>query len=640
MKKNLLTILFLGLVFGLNAQQLEQLNRLQETYPNANRIRVNQEEVITLEIVDGEIKVDQTTIEEELYLSKSATYNSKQSINYSSFFHLKQIEAKNTNWINGKPQSVKVEDFKVKDDLESSFYDDNKTVNFIYPNLEKGSKTYLKYSYDIKNPRFLSSFYFGSYLPITNSKLKLIVDNGIELSFKSFNLEGLDIKFEKEKKRKQTIYTWTSSSVPDYKFEENSPNGRTILPHVIPVITSFTVDGKTTKLADSVDDLYKWYFSLTEEVRSEKPSPELVSTVKEITKNCTSDYEKVSAIYEWVQRNIKYIAFEYALGGFVPRFANDVFAKKYGDCKDNSSLLYAMLKIAGLKGYFTWIGTRDLPYSYSDLPTPLSDNHMILTWKNGANTYFLDATGRYANLMQPTSFIQGKEALIGIDSNEFLIETVPLLPATSNAIVDKSSVTLNGNNLEGSSNAIVTGFQKVNCFYGLENMTTEEKTLSYFNSLLEKGNNSFLISKFQVTNEFDYYEPFEIAYDFEIKNAVNHYGNETYVNLNLNQDLYKFATKRNRKNALEFDYLEKKQFQTEFIIPEEYKIDYLPSNFALDNEFFNSSIAYEVENGKIKYTHQFELKKIIIPAESLKEYNDNLNKVNKAFQEVIVLVED
>ena len=91
--------------------------------------------------------------------------------------------------------------------------------------------------------------------------------------------------------------------------------------------------------------------------------------------------------------NIKYIAFEYALGGFIPREANEVFQKKYGDCKDNSSILFKMLEIAGLQGNLTWIGTRKIPYTYEEVPTRAVDNHMILSYENKNNTYLLPLAG-------------------------------------------------------------------------------------------------------------------------------------------------------------------------------------------------------------------------------------------------------
>ena len=78
---------------------------------------------------------------------------------------------------------------------------------------------------------------------------------------------------------------------------------------------------------DGVEGLYSWYYSLVENINKEETDPALIKLVEELTKGKESDIEKVKAIYYWTQQNIKYIAFEYALGGFIPREANEVFQK-------------------------------------------------------------------------------------------------------------------------------------------------------------------------------------------------------------------------------------------------------------------------------------------------------------------------
>ena len=638
MKKFLLSLICCSILTPHFGQQTENISTYKEKYPNANSIRLLQNRTIRIKLINDELDISQITVEQDLYLSNNATYNSKQSINYSTFFQLTEISAKNQVWTNGKLKTYEVEEFKKKDNLENSFYDDNKTVNYIYPNLEKGSKTTLQYTYSIKNPRFLNAFYFGSYFPIINSKLTLIVDKGVNMHFKTFNTEEQNITFQKTEKRKYTEYTWTGSTIEDYTYEEQSPNFKNIFPHVIPIITSYHTEKGEIKLSGGPEQLYKWYYGLTKEVREEKPSQELIDQVNSITEGIYNDEEKVEAIFNWAQKNIKYVAFEYALGGFIPRKANDVFEKKYGDCKDNTSLMYKMLEIAGLNGHFTWIGTRELPYSYIDVPTPISDNHMILAYFGKNKTHFLDATGRYSNLDLPTSFIQGKEALISIDEINHSIEKVPVVSGKENSLIEKSKLSLNGKKLIGNSKIALTGYQKIECFYELETLKTEEKKKSFYNGLFEKGNNSFLIGKIEETNKFNYYGPFTISIDYTIDNAVNSYGDEVYINLNLNKELLDLKTKEKRKNDLEIDYLTHNKYETVFKIPEGYRIDYLPEQFAIKNDFFDCSISYESDGDQIKYVHEYEIKTLTFRNDFLKKLNSDLDKISKAFQEVIVLL--
>jgi hypothetical protein len=124
--------------------------------------------------------------------------------------------------------------------------------------------------------------------------------------------------------------------------------------------------------------------------------------------------KKARRIYNWVQKNIKYVAFEQGMEGFVPREANLVCNRRFGDCKDMSSILTVMLNTAGVPAYYTWIGTRHLPYRYAETPLPLVDNHMISTIKLNDKFIFLDGTDNNCVFGMPSEHIQGKEALLAM----------------------------------------------------------------------------------------------------------------------------------------------------------------------------------------------------------------------------------
>ncbi|UKM65409.1 DUF3857 and transglutaminase domain-containing protein [Flavobacteriaceae bacterium GSB9] len=623
---------------GSFAQESAEFNLYKKLYPNAKSVRVNQNTMVTIKLNYGKLDITQEFFEEDLYLDEGASYNAKKALNFSSFFELDKVEASSFTYSDGKYKEFEVTDFKEKDELDHSFYDDTKSLTFIFPNLKKGSKSVLKYSENVKNPRFLSPFYFGDFSPIVNNKVTIIADKEIDLTFKAFNIDSLNIDFNKVEKRRTNIYTWELKNTDQYKYEPSTPTYKKILPHIVPIITSYKSDDTNIRLAKNVSDLYDWYYSLVKNINNDKPNEELIRLVKELTANKTTDLEKVKSIYYWTQKNIKYIAFEYALGGFIPREANDVFQKKYGDCKDNSSILYSMLKIAGIKGDLTWIGTRSIPYSYEELPTPMVDNHMILSYTNkDGQTYFLDATGRYQSIDYPTSFIQGKEALIANGESKFVIKKVPVLPAIKNAVIDTTTVNLLNENLVGQSKTEIAGYNKIDTFHFLEEKTSEEKTKAFYNTRLQKGNNKFLIHFFTETNKFDYEKNLIINYDFTINDYAKKMGDEIYVNLNLNKDLSSHKTEEDRKNAIEYEHTNYFNYTTYLNIPNGYKLNYLPENINLSNEYLNASINYEVKNNRIKYSHTYSLNTISLNTNQQKEVNKLIKKIENAFKEVIVL---
>lgn len=619
-------------------QQSEEFKRFKNLYPNANSVTVNKETKITIKLNDENISVTQEFIEEDLYLDEGASRNSKRSLHFSSFFELENVEASSLIFSDGKYKEIEVKEFTEKDELDQSFYDDSKSLNFIFPNLQKGAKSRLKYSENVKNPRFLSPFYFADFSPIVSNKVTIITDKNVNLEFKKFNTDNLDIKFTTQEKRNNIIYTWELKNIDKFKYESNTPTYKKIFPHVVPIITSYKTKNNTIALANKVDDLYKWYYSLVKNINKDAPDEALVTVVNEITANTSNDFEKVKAIYYWAQKNIKYIAFEYALGGFVPRQANDVFKKKYGDCKDNSSILYQMLDIAGIQGDLTWIGTRKIPYSYAEVPTPIVDNHMILSYTDKQdNTYFLDATSRFIPIEYPTPFIQGKEALISKGETGFVIKKVPVVPAKKNAVIDTTFVKLNGENIVGTSKIEISGYRKLDCFNILEYATTEQKIKTFYIKQFQKGNNKFIVDDYTETNKFDYDKNLIINYTFNINGYAKKLGNEIYINLNLNKELAPYKMDDDRENEIEYEYKNHFSYTTTFNIPEGYSVDYIPENISISHTLVSSDISYKKNAKTITYSHAATLNFINLNLDEQKELNTIIKKINKAYKEVIVL---
>ncbi len=615
----------------------QDLEKYKKQYPNDDIVRLQQETIITIKLNNGAFTIHKEVYEEDLYLNNSANYNSKRSISYSTFFNLDKIEASSFSKLDGKYVENKVVDFNEKNNLNDSFYDDSKEIGFIYPKLTKGSKTSLKLTYDIKNPRFLSAFYFGDFYPIINNKVTIIADKNIQFTFKSFQLNnGTKITFKKKKKGTNYVYTWTTKNTKKFEIESNAPNYKTILPHIIPIITSYQQNGKTKKLLDGVEGLYSWYYSLVENINKEETDPALITLVEELTKGKESDIEKVKAIYYWTQQNIKYIAFEYALGGFIPREANEVFQKKYGDCKDNSSILYKMLEIAGLQGNLTWIGTRKIPYTYEEVPTPAVDNHMILTYENKNNTYYLDATGRYTQLEYPSSFIQGKEALIA-NGNNFKVKKIPVVPAHLNKVVDTTYIQISNRDIIGTSNSTFSGYIKNNLFYNLENTRKEADVKELYNKRFLKGSNKFLIKSYEEENKFSYDKDFSVSYNFSIQDYVQNIGSEIFINPHFNKIVSSVKTKEDRKYGIEFDYKRQFSYTNIIEIPDGYEVSYLPTSVSYSNDLISINFSYSIDKNKIVCKQDVVFNFIKLNKEQQQKVNTFVEKTEKASKEIIIL---
>lgn len=622
----------------ITSQRSPEFEKYKLLYPKANAITINSNKDIRIFLKDNEIQIIEDLSVETLYLNATARYNSERSISYSSFYEINKLKASSFIYDGKKYKERKISEFKTSDEFTESFHDDIKSISFVYPNLSTGAKSTISYQTIIKNPRFLKSIFLSQGRPIAKKKITFHVTNDIKLDFKQFNLDSIDVKFNKIETKKETIYTWEVNQTPEFEYNENIMSYRSQIPHVIPIIRSYNIGNKKINLLNDVSGLYNWYYSLIKNVNTAENHPDLKPLVDSLTNDCKTELQKVKNIYYWVQQNIKYIAFEDGLGGFVPRNANEVYTKKYGDCKDNSSILKVMLDVANIKGYITWVGTRKLPYEYSEVPTPVVDNHMILTYIGiDSSIYFLDATGRYLDIDKPSSFIQGKETLIAIDSANFLIRKAPIVDTKYNTEVDSCFLEIKENRLIGSAVHTYNGYPKTIIFSDLEGEIKRSDIKSFYKSELEKGNNNFLIDSIIEVNKYEYEKPFIVNYTFSIPNYIKKAGNEIYINMNLSQELSYAKPEKTHKGRIEYKYKASYLNYYELTIPEGYSLKYLPENITVKNALFNSSIEFSKKENTIIYKHVININSISIAANKIDLYKKEINKIEKQYKEVIVL---
>lgn len=633
-----LLFVFLFVSCSAQGQFSDEYLKYKSDYHDDDKVRLTESTFVTIKMNGDEVQIDVNYNEQDLYLNKKAAFYTDESISYSTFYEVSDVKASSLVFNNGKYKELKVKDFTHKDELSGSvFHDDRKSINFKFQNLEEGGQSFLTYDEKIKNPRFLKSIFFKSYCPIIKSVYQITVEKGIELSFKEFYLDQLDINFTKVEKGNNVVFRWEVENIDKHKSESSSVSYRSIEPHIVPFIESYTVKGERISVLKEPKDLYAWYYDLVKDINPDEPSEEFVELVHSLVDDKETELEKVKAIYYWTQDHIKYVAFEYALGGFIPRNANDIFNKKYGDCKDNSSIIQEMFKIADIKGYLTWIGTRDIPYSYSDVPTPVVDNHMILAYKDGARYYFLDATGRYLKFGLPSSFIQGKEALIGLGDGEFTIQKVPVIPAEENFLRDSTQLYIDNAKLNGSGEVVMNGYQKLDYYNVLEGQQKADKINAFYTRNFRKGNNKFIVTKCTETNKFDYEADFKVNYEFNIDNYVVELGDEIYVNLNLSTDMTEYRIDEKDKYDKEFEYKNMYSYVNVLNIPNGYSIDYFPENISIENEFWKIEISYELKENQLIYRHLILMDFIVLKQSQFKAFNQLIQKVEKQYKESIVL---
>lgn len=637
--KNYITILF-SILLGVGLPSIAQtIDEVKKTYQGSEIIFLKYNKAVEITIKNGEPVAESKYENELLVLSeKNANLYSRYSVYHSSFNELKSLDAYTlVDNGEGKYKKLKVGDMKTGSSSSNSvFYDDVKQTDFNFPGLSPGAIEHVEYTQYNKDCHLLTPFSLPGYLPVVNASFTLTVPNDVSIKYLVKNDTKGVFKLTTEKKRQETIYTWTATNIKGPDDYGNAPSESYYTPHVIYYITNYKGNNGQQNFLSNIDDLFKWNAAFTKDLNIAN-DPALKKIVDSLTLSIETESAKAKKIYKWVQENIKYVAFEQGIEGFRPRQAAEVCNKRYGDCKDMSSIITQMLRMAGIKAYYTWIGTRSIPYDYSETPLPIVDNHMISTAYIDNEWVFLDGTDPHAKYgMHPYS-IQSKEALVGITDNEYKIIRVPVAESNKTVMTDSTFIWFANDGIKGKERVNYTGYFGEEVYNSL--LYKDERTLKdYIKTRMGKASNKFILGEYKIDRAAPAENVININADFEVPGYGKKMGNEYYINLNLEKILEnRVIDTAKRKVPIEEDFKYEIRQHHILEIPDGYTVTYQPKNFSFDNDMVGINIDYKQKDNQIIASQVIINKKIMIYPEDFTEYNKAMKAVAAQYKEQVVL---
>ena len=533
-----------------------------------------------------------------------------------------------------KYKTDKQTSFFVNDEFYKSndlFYNDAR-VKFMQVDFPVQGYTY-KYQMEkkIKDSKYFTTIYFSDEYPIIEKKVIIEVPKWLDLEIKEFNFEGFTIKKEITNNAETTIYTYNIANIDGNPKEESSPGPSYLYPHILFVAKSFTTKNEKKTLFSSTSDLYSWYKSLVDAMKDDKSV--FVSKVKELTANAKNDEEKIKNIYYWVQDNIRYIAFEDGIAGFKPDDSQNVFQKRYGDCKGMANLTKQMLKEAGFDARLCWIGTNHIAYDYST-PSLSVDNHMICALFFNGKRYFLDGTEKYNSFGEYAQRIQGKEVLIE-DGDKFIIDKVPVENAASNAEKSNIHYTIENETLKGKVKIEFLGESRASFLYSYNTIKNDKKEDALRWYLNSKDKNC-TVSNIKTSDLSNRDQKLTLDYDVSIANHISSFDNEIYIDLNYNKEYNSFDFK-DRKTDVVLNFKSFDDIVISLQIPNGYKVTKVPDNISISTDDYTIIMKYEVKENVLTYTKQFSFKNGIIKSSKFNDWKNHYAAIQKNYSEQVVL---
>lgn len=519
--------------------------------------------------------------------------------------------------------------------VNNIFYSDARVCYFGVPLEKKGAESEVVLEKTVLDPKYFTGVYFPEAVPVETKKVEIVIPVWMKASLREMNFDGYNVTktIQRDSRKNADIYTYIIKALGERKDLPGMPGPSHVYPHLLILTQQASLDQGTIKYFESVDELYKWYHSLTAGLSA--GSANIKATSDKITAGAAHPVDKMKKVLHWVQDNIRYIAFENGLAGFKPAEADDVLARKYGDCKGMANLTKALLRAAGLDARLCWIGTNHIAYDYST-PSLAVDNHMICAVLSDQKKYFLDGTESYIGFDEYAQRIQGRQVLIE-DGNSYILDRVPLRTPDQNAKRESAVINVDGTTLKGTVKVNWKGESKSSLLAFIHSSGKQDQTPALTNYFSD-GRNNYKISDVTIPSFHDWSGDLHAEYKFEWKDAVSNFGTELYIEPDFRKEFgAAIIDTSGRTMDYEFPYKYNVIQQTTFVIPSGYSIKALPEALSIEREGYTIKASVSRNKDGLYYEKNIVIKNPLVKMTSINQWNADIKALQKQYNEQIIL---
>ena len=328
-------------------------------------------------------------------------YYSKDDAEY-----ITDIEAYTCNYNNGFADIKKI--------TSSSIYRQKvnerwSQVKIAMPEVKVGSIIEYKYTTTSKNYGYLDDWYFQGELPVMHSHFSLVVLPNYEFAYRIYKSDNLPIVVKQEKGSGKIYFEMnTIAGLRDEPFMDAEKD---YLQHVEFQLSGYQSNfGGTNKYMTTWDELTRELMQNpsfgVQLNKNLSGSDALLNTVKLMP----SPFEKMSAIYNYVYKNIEWNR----MGGkFTIDGVKEAWEKKKGSSGEINLMLINLLKEAGLEVYPLLVSERGNGKVNADYPFLEQFNKVMAYVLIDNRKYILDAASSYTPpFMVPFSVINTKAFVV------------------------------------------------------------------------------------------------------------------------------------------------------------------------------------------------------------------------------------
>lgn len=412
----------------------------------------------------------------------------------------------------------------------------------------------------------------------------------------------------------QHIIEVTASALPPILDEPFAPSSSELFPRIYFAPSAFKYDQSEGDLS-TWQKYGDWQYKLLEG-RDQLTEPFRLKLL-ELTAPCTTDREKVKAIYDYLAKTTRYVSIQLGIGGLQPIAAADVCRAGFGDCKGLSNYARTMLKELGIPSTYTVISTtneRLLPHFSSANQM----NHVILQVPLPQDTLWLECTNPQLPFGYVHQSIAGHDALL-IEPTGGRLHTLPTYPDSLNTQRLKATVTLSPTaeaQIEACETSRLFQYEDEAGIVYLEPNKQKDRIRSRIN--LSQAD----ILRVQINERKEKAPSIDIQFAAKTNQYGQKTGNRLFVPVNVFRKGFSVPPFTKRTYPIEINYGYSDTDSIRILMPEGYVIEGLPQPKEVKSEFGRFRSTIHVEGNVITVVQQLFIPKGVYAPETYAAFLD------------------
>jgi hypothetical protein len=554
------------------------------------------------------------------YYDKFRKIESIEGILYNAAgSQLKKIKTKDAEDLSGVSESSLIDDDRIR---RHNFY------HRVYPYT-------VEYTTEIE---FTNTLFFPRWIPqgkdrlsVEKSSMCIVTPPGYEFRYKEFNYTGTPVKTT-EKDGKIATY-WSAKDMSAILREPYSPLWHELTTAVIFGPTDFEVEDYKGSMT-SWSDFGKFVYAL-KQGRDQLPD-NIKQQVHQLADGVTDIKKKIAILYEYLQKNTRYISIQLGIGGWRPFDAKFVAAKAYGDCKALTNYMFSILKEVNIHSDYALIRAgENAGYITDDFPSQ-QFNHVILCVPLAKDTMWLECTSPTLAPGYLGDFTCNRFALLVDEGGGKLVRT-PAYGLEENQQQRKITAALdNEGTLKVNAVTRYSGLQQDN-IHGMINNLSKDKVKEYLHEQLDFA--TYEVSDFKYEEQKNALPSVNETLDITVLNYANITGKRLFIVPNvMTRNNRKLSMDEERKYDLVFNIDYRDVDSVEITLPEGFAPELIPQDVSISSKFGKYYCSVKLTGNKLLYFRKIERYAGRYPAQEYTDLVKFYEATYKADRNKVVLV--